>query len=58
MKIKKAIVVVTAVVAVFASVALAGTIAQKIQDAAVSKIDPGFVPSTGQINDGTTKLPR
>jgi hypothetical protein len=57
MKIKSAIIVVTAVLAVFASLALTGTILQKVQDAGVSTMDPGFVPSTGQINDGTSKLP-
>jgi hypothetical protein len=57
MKIKTAIIVITAVLAVFASLALAGTIVQKVEDAGVSTMDPGFVPSTGQINDGTSKLP-
>ena len=57
MKIKNPIIVVTAVLVVFASVAMAGGIAQKAQDAGVSTIDPGFVPSTGQINDGTRKPP-
>jgi hypothetical protein len=56
-KIKNPIIVVTAVLVVFASVAMVGGIAQKAQDAGVSIIDPGFVPSTGQINDGTRKLP-
>ena len=54
MKIKSAIIVVTAVLAVFASLALTGTILQKVQDAGVSTMDPGFVPSTGQINDATS----
>jgi hypothetical protein len=57
MRIKRAIIVVTAVIAVFAAVATAGSIVQKAQDAGISTIDPGFVPSTGQINDGTRKLP-
>jgi hypothetical protein len=57
MRIKRAIIVVTAVIAVFAAVATAGSIAQKAQDAGISTIDPGFVPSTGQINNGTRKLP-
>ena len=57
MKIKNAIIVVTAVLVVFASVAMVGGIAQKAQDAGISTIDPGFVPSTGQINNGTRKLP-
>jgi hypothetical protein len=57
MRVKNAIIVVTAFLAVFVSVATAGSIAQKIQDAGVSTIDPGFVPSTGQINNGTRKLP-
>jgi hypothetical protein len=52
MKIKSAIVVVAAIVAVFASVATASGVLQKVQDAAVSVSDPGFVPSTGQINLG------
>jgi hypothetical protein len=50
-------IVVTAFLAVFASVATAGSFAQKAQDAGVSPLDPGFVPSTGRINDGTRKLP-
>jgi hypothetical protein len=53
MKINSAIIVVTAFLVVFASVALLGSIFQKAQDAGVSTIDPGFVPSTGQINDGS-----
>jgi hypothetical protein len=57
MKIKNAIIVVMSVLVVFASVATVGGIVQKAQDAGVSTIDPGFVPSTGQINDGTRKLP-
>jgi len=57
MRIKSAIIVVTAVFVVFAAVATAGSIAQKAQDAGISTIDPGFVPSTGQINDGSRELP-
>jgi hypothetical protein len=57
MQIKNAIIVVTAFVFVFASIAVMGSISQKIQDAGVSRIDPDFVPSTGQINNGTGKLP-
>ena len=57
MKIKSPIIVATAFVAVFASIALLGSIFQKAQDAGVSTMDPGFVPSTGQINPGTGKLP-
>ena len=57
MKIKSAIIVVTAVIVVFAGVATAGSIAQKAQDAGISPLDPGFVPSTGQINNGSRKLP-
>ena len=57
MKIKGPMIVVTAFLAVFASVATAGSFAQKAQDAGVSALDTGFVPSTGQINDGTRKLP-
>jgi hypothetical protein len=57
MQIKSAIIVVTAFLVVFASAARLGGILQKAQDAGISTIDPGFVPSTGQINDGTRKLP-
>ena len=57
MKIMNPIIVVAAVLVVFASVATVAGIAQKAQDADVSTIDPGFVPSTGQINNGTGKLP-
>ena len=58
MKIKAGIIVVTGVLGVFASVALVGGALQKAQDATVSTIDAGFVPSTGQINLGyTPKLP-
>jgi hypothetical protein len=57
MKIKSAIIVVVAELVVFTSVATVAGIAQKAQDAGVSTIDPGFVPSTGQINNGTRKLP-
>lgn len=57
MSTKRAIIVVAAFLAVFAGVATAGSIAQKAQDAGVSPLDAGFVPSTGQINDGTRKLP-
>lgn len=57
MQIKSAIIVVTAFLLVFASAAGIGAALQKAQDAGVSTIDPGFVPSTGQINDGTGKLP-
>jgi hypothetical protein len=57
MKIMNPIIVVTAFLIVFASVVTVGGIVQKAQDAGVSTIDPGFVPSTGQINDGTRKLP-
>ena len=57
MKIKSPIIVVMSVLVVFASVATVGGIVQKAQDACVSTIDHGFVPSTGQINDGTRKLP-
>jgi hypothetical protein len=57
MHIRNAIIVVTAFLSVFASVAVLGSILQKVQDAGVSTIDAGLVPSTGQINDGTGKLP-
>jgi hypothetical protein len=57
MKIMNPIIVVTAFLIVFASVVTVAGVVQKAQDAGVSSIDPGFVPSTGQINDGTGKLP-
>jgi hypothetical protein len=57
MKIKSAIMVITAVLVVFAGVATVGGVAQKAQDAGISTMDPGFVPSTGQINNGSRKLP-
>jgi hypothetical protein len=44
MKIKSAIMVITAVLVVFAGVATVGGIAQKAQDAGISTMDPGFVP--------------
>ena len=53
MYIKNTIVVVAAVLAIFTSIAALGGILQKIQDARSSAIIPGFVPSTGQINNGT-----
>ena len=40
------------VLVVFAAVATVGAIVQKAQDAGISAMDPGFVPSTGQINNG------
>lgn len=52
MKIKSEIIVVTALLGVFASIALVGGALQKAQDAGVSTTDAGFVPSTGQINLG------
>jgi len=52
---KIVIVVIAAFLAVFASMALLGTFARKAQDAGISPIDPGFVPSTGQINAGRSK---
>jgi len=52
---KNAIIVLAASLAVFASMALLGTFSQKAQDAGISPIDPGFVPSTGQINAGRSK---
>jgi hypothetical protein len=58
MKIKSEIIIVTALLGVFASIALVGGVLQKAQDATVSTSDPGFVPSTGQINPGyARKLP-
>jgi hypothetical protein len=55
MKIKSEIIIVTALLGVFASIALVGGVLQKAQDATVSTSDPGFVPSTGQINLGYTR---
>ena len=55
MKIKSEIIIVTALLGVFASIALVGGVLQKAQDATVSTSDPGFVPSTGQINPGYTR---
>jgi hypothetical protein len=52
MKMKSEIIVVAALLGVFAGVALAGGVLQKVQDASVSTSDAGFVPSTGQINLG------
>ena len=66
MKIKRTIIVLIAkivagasmLLVVSASVMLLGGVLQKAQDAGVSASDPGFVPSTGQINPGfTAKLP-
>jgi hypothetical protein len=55
MKMKSEIIVVAALLGVFAGVALAGGVLQKVQDASVSTSDAGFVPSTGQINLGYTR---
>jgi hypothetical protein len=52
MTLKRPIIFVIAFLTIFVSVALAGSVFQKAQDAGVSAIVPGFVPSTGQINDG------
>jgi len=49
MKMKSEIIVVAALLGVFAGVALAGGVLQKVQDASVSTSDAGFVPLTGQI---------
>jgi hypothetical protein len=57
MKIKRIAIVATAFLAVIASVALLGGVLQKTQNAGVSTNDPGFVPSTGQINLGSTPEP-
>lgn len=43
-------------IVVFTSVAAIGTLSQKAQNAGISTIQP-FVPSTGQINNGSRKLP-
>jgi hypothetical protein len=52
MKIKSTIIALTAFVVVFVSIVHIGGALQRAQDAEVSRSDPGFVPSTGQINDG------
>ena len=52
MKIKSTIIFAMALLVVIASVALVGGVLQKAQDAGTSTSDPGFVPSTGQINLG------
>jgi hypothetical protein len=52
MKIKSTIIFAMALLVVVASVALVGGVLQKAQDAGTSTSDPGFVPSTGQINLG------
>lgn len=58
MKVKSAIIVAAAVIVAFASVSLAGGKIQKFENADVSASDPGFIPSTGQINLGyDPKLP-
>ena len=59
MKIKRAIIVLMAPLMICASIVLLGGALQKGQNADVSRSDPGFVPSTGQINLGfDAKLPR
>ncbi len=58
MKIKSTIIFAMALLVIIAGVALVGGVLQKAQDAGTSASDPGFVPSTGQINLGKTpKLP-
>jgi hypothetical protein len=48
MKIKSTIIALAAFV--FVSIAHVGGALQRAQDAEVSRSDPGFVPSTGQIS--------
>ena len=58
MKVNSVIIVLAAPLVIFASVATLGGVLQNIQDTQVSTIDPGFVPSTGQLNLGyTPQLP-
>jgi hypothetical protein len=58
MKIKSAMIILTAPLVMCASIMLLGGALQKAQDAGVSTTDAGFVPSTGQINLGyTPKVP-
>jgi hypothetical protein len=57
MKMISPITVVTAFLDVFPSVAAIGALSQKAQDVGMSAIQPGIVPSTGQINNGLRKLP-
>ena len=52
MMIKSAIIFTTAVFVIIASVALAGGVLQKAQNAGTSMSATGFVSSTGQINPG------
>jgi len=52
---KNTIIVLAASLAVFASMALLGTLSQKAQNAGIFPWDPGAVPSTGQINAGRSK---
>jgi hypothetical protein len=52
MKIMSTIIALTAFAVVFVSTAHVGGALQKAQDTEVSRSDPGFVPSTGQISDG------
>jgi hypothetical protein len=52
MKIKSTVIVALAFLVVFVSIARVGGALQRAQNAEVSTIDPGFVPSTGQISRG------
>ena len=49
---RQVIMTVAAIFCVFLAVAFAGSVFQKMQDASVATSDSGFVPSTGQINNG------
>jgi hypothetical protein len=58
MKVKGPIIVIAALVVVLATVGLTGSVFQRPGDAKASPSDPGFVPSTGQLNLGyDPKLP-
>lgn len=58
MKVKGPIIVIAALVVVLTTVGLTGSVFQKTGDTNTSSSDPGFVPSTGQINLGDDpKLP-
>jgi hypothetical protein len=57
MKIKNVIIALAAIFVSLASVVLLGGALQLAQDTGVSTSDPGFVPSTGQINLGFSPGP-
>ena len=50
---RQLIVTLFAIFGIFVVVAFTGGLVQKWQDAGVATSDPGFVPSTGQINNVT-----